>query len=116
MARIKCCTKGVISVMLNDHKYLVLIPSIFAIIICMVQYRICKRCKITIVKLIPAFISLIGGIGCLLLFLYVNSPGVVDQLFYTIVAILLAIIVCSSLVGELIAWVYYILETKFSDM
>ena len=93
--------------------YIVLLAPVLAIITCMIQYR---RCKITIVKLISAFISLIGGVGCLLLFLYVNSPGVVDQLFYTVVAILLAIIAGSSLAGELIAWVYYMLETKFSDI
>ena len=96
--------------------YIVLLAPVLAIITCMIQYRICTRCKITIVKLISAFISLIGGVGCLLLFLYVNSPGVVDQLFYTVVAILLAIIAGSSLAGELIAWVYYMLETKFSDI
>lgn len=99
-------------------KYIILIAPIFAIVICMIQYRICTRCRAIAVKLIPAFISLIGGICCLLLFWYVNSPdvGFVDQLFYTIVAVLLAIISGSSLAGELIAWVYYIFETKFSDM
>ena len=103
-------------VMLNDLKYIIFFSAIFAFPSCIIQYRICTRCKITAVKLISAFISLLGGVGCVLLFWYVNSPGVVDQMFYTIVAIISAIIVGGSLIGELIAWGYYILETKFPDM
>ncbi len=102
--------------MLNDLKYIVFFAAIFAFPSCIIQYRICARCKITAVKLIPSFISLIGGICCILLFLYVNSPGAVDLMFYTIVAIVLAVTVCGSLTGELIAWVYYILESKFPDL
>lgn len=102
--------------MLKDLKYVFFFSALFAFPACIIQYRICIRCKIVAVKLIPAFISLIGGIGCILLFWYVNSPGVVDQMFYTIVAIILTIIAGGSLVGELIAWIYYILETKLSDV
>ena len=101
--------------MLSDSKYIVYFGLIFAFIICLIQYRICTKCKITAVKLIPTFISLIGGIGSLLLFVYVNFPGVVDQLFYTVVAIILAAAVGASLIGELMAWVYYLLENKFPD-